>query len=110
VLAERLELPWSSPDAVAVLRSPELRRTPEEIGALGARLLTAHWRVRQFLHMSREPMDFVAWVPGVEWAELTLVGLEVAERDLAIGGGPITQADPDRVNVTASTSPSAASR
>lgn len=102
VLARRLALPWLSADDVAVLRSPELRRTPEEIDALGARMLTAHWRVRQFMHMSQEPMDYVAWVPGVEWAELTLDGLEVAERDLAIGGEPIVRADPDLVHATSS--------
>ena len=102
VLGDRLEWPWSAAADVAVLRSPELRRSPEELDALSARLLTAHWRVRQFMNMSQEPMDYVAWVPGVEWAELSLDGLEVAERDLAIGGEPITRADPDHVHATSS--------
>ena len=102
LLAERLALPWTSASEVVVMHAPELRRAPEEIAAAGTMLLTAHWRVRQFMHVDPSPMDFVAWVPGAEWADLSLDGLEVAERDLAIGGEPIARADPDRVQMTAS--------
>jgi hypothetical protein len=102
LLAERLALPWTSASEVVVMHAPELRRAPEEIAAAGTMLLTAHWRVRQFMHVDPSPMDFVAWVPGAEWADLSLDGLEVAERDLAIGGEPIAGADPDRVEMTAS--------
>jgi Domain of unknown function (DUF4272) len=102
VLAERIGWPWASAADVAVLRSPRMARSPDEIDALGVRLLTAHWRVRQFMHISQEPMDYVAWVPDAQWAELSLDGLEVADRDLAIRGEPITRADEDLVHATSS--------
>ena len=99
-LSADLELPWSDGEAMpSLLRSPHLRPTAE-IERLDARLLTAHWRVRNFLSIDPGPMDYVAWVPGVEWAQLSLDGLEVIDRDLAIGGVPIAAADRDRVALT----------
>jgi len=101
-LAERLRLPWGSAAEIGILSSPELRRSPAEIDALDTMLLTAHWRVRQFTHIDPKPMDYVAWVPGVEWAQLSLEGLDVVDRDLAIGGVPITRADGDAISTTGS--------
>lgn len=96
-LSAQLELPWTAVDAApSLLRSPHLRPAAD-IERLDTLLLTAHWRVRNFLAVDPGPMDYVAWVPGVEWAPLSLDGLEVVDRDLAIGGLPIAAADPERV-------------
>ena len=101
VLAERLGLPWKSAADVGIVRSPHLRPAAD-LDKLDAQLLTAHWRVRQFLQLDPAPMDYVSWVPDVQWAQLSLDGLEVRDRDLAIGGLPITEADPERVQTASS--------
>lgn len=99
-LGEALELPWA-PGDVAVLRSPHLRPAAD-LERLDTLLLTAHWRVRHVLHVDPAAMDYVAWVPGVEWAPLSLEGLEVVDRDLAVGGVPIAAAGRDLVQTAES--------
>lgn len=94
-VARALDLPWSDPSDVRAVRSPHLRLTAD-LHDLDTQLLTAHWRVRQF-GLDGVALDYVSMVPTFEWAQLSLDGLAVADGDLAIGGDPIAEADPDHV-------------
>lgn len=72
--------------------SPMLR-PEDEIGQLAAQMLAVHWRLREFYHISRTPIDFVKW--GREsylgqWADVT--GIRLIDGDLAIRTDPIAKA------------------
>ena len=65
-------------------------------------LLAVHWRIRQFIHIDPQPIDFAAFADGVEWATFRVERLPLIDGDLAIAGRPITAAEPDAVALAGS--------
>jgi hypothetical protein len=63
--------------------------------AYANKALAIMWRLRQFAHIEQQPLDFADFARSVEWATFNLEGVALCERDLAIGGRPITDADPE---------------
>jgi hypothetical protein len=64
--------------------------------------LAINWRMREFTQAEQKPIDFAAFARGVQWAEFNLKGVPLANGDLAIGGKPIIDAEPDGISATAS--------
>ena len=75
-----------------LLASPTLRPA-DEIDALAEQLFAAHWRLVQFrldgLAMDFEELGETAW-----FGPLLIAGLPLVDRDLAIRGSTIADADP----------------
>ncbi len=80
--------------------SPSLRPA-DELARAERRLLAIHWRVRE-LQVSPGPVDFVRFSQEAWFGAFDLFGIAVAERDLAVGGAPIVEADEAVVRITAS--------
>lgn len=89
-----------SQDAPAVLRTPRLR-TPEELDWMGRRLLGIHWRMVDWRVRPRA-MDFAHFAKTCWFGGFDLSGIPLSARDLAIGGRPIAQADPELFSLTTS--------
>jgi hypothetical protein len=82
------------------LATPRLRSS-DEIETLRRQLLGIHWRLRE-LGQSTKPVDFAAfarknWFGGFEMGDIAL-----ASGDLAIGGKPVTAAEPERLRLAGS--------
>ena len=59
----------------------------EEIEAWADTTLTLHWRLRQRRHSpDLNSMDLVDYASNCKWGNLRLDGLELLDRDLAVGG------------------------
>ncbi|HEX8348753.1 MAG TPA: DUF4272 domain-containing protein [Hymenobacter sp.] len=67
-------------------------RSPEEIEHYGSIALTIHWRLRQF-GLQPEAIDFEAFVRGAWWGPLSLDGVKLLKKDMAIQNKPISKAD-----------------
>jgi hypothetical protein len=87
-----------APDAATP--APSLRNA-DELERAERRLLAIHWRLRE-LQVSPGPVDFVRFSQDAWFGAFDLFGIAVAERDLAVGGAPISRADDDLVRITAS--------
>jgi hypothetical protein len=83
-------LGFLKPREETVLHEPRLRSV-EEITALSDQIFTLHWRLRQF---SLEPaaIDFQEFAKTAWFGPLSLDGLHLSEKDLAIQGLPISRA------------------
>jgi hypothetical protein len=78
-----------------IMTPPRLRAT-EEIEWLEKRLLGLHWRLRDF-SLRRSSVDFNRFAREAWFGGFDLDGIPLADGDLAIGGVPISNADPDQV-------------
>ena len=84
----------------AALATPHLR-SPEEIETQRRKLLGIHWRLRE-LKMRPQAADFVAFA-GKNWfGGFSLDGIAIQGTDLAVGGKPISEAEPQLVELTRS--------
>lgn len=89
-------------DAVSPLfDAPQLREIGE-LEQMQSKLLAIHWRLRE--HRAGDPFDFVAFAADNWFGGFDLEGIALAERDLAVGGAPLSQADPEHVELTRSIS------
>ncbi len=61
------------------------------------RLLAIHWRLRDF-SLGPRTMDFREFSRTAWMGPFELEGIPLAGNDLAIGGEPIEQADPEQVH------------
>lgn len=93
-------LGFLQPRAETVLAAPSLRPVAE-IDGMEAHYLTVHWRIREFGLRSRA-IDFADYVRKCEWGPLSLAGLTLVDRDLAIDGVPLVQVDPGRLQAVRS--------
>jgi hypothetical protein len=59
--------------------------------------VAVHWRLRQFVNVEQNAIDFATYARGVEWTTFDLRGVRLVEGDLAIGDLPISRATPDDV-------------
>ena len=84
----------------AAVPTPALRAA-DELARAERRLLAIHWRVRE-LQVSPGPVDFVRFSQEAWFGAFDLFGIAVAERDLAVGGEPISRADEALVRITSS--------
>jgi hypothetical protein len=76
---------------LAALHRPRLRDFTE-IENWADSYLTLHWRLRQF-SLARERVDLVRYVSTCNWAALSLEHLQIRDKDLAIDGVRIDQAE-----------------
>ena len=67
-------------------------RTVEELEHYGSTALTIHWRLRQF-GLQPEAIDFKEFVRGAAWGPLSLNGVNLSKKDLAIQNTTISRAD-----------------
>lgn len=72
-------------------------RDPEELEWMAKRLLGIHWRLRQF-SIKPESMDFKAFSEDCWFGSFDLEGIDLADSDLAIGGTPIADCDPEIID------------
>ncbi|MFY0565381.1 DUF4272 domain-containing protein [Archangium lansingense] len=93
LITKKLGLMGDQPSPV--LATPKLR-TPEELRRMERRLLALHWRLRDF-SLRPQAMDFIEFSRTAWMGPFELEGIQLAGNDLAIGGKPIAQADPQRV-------------
>lgn len=71
-------------------------RADAAIEVLRRQLLTVHWRLVE--HRLRPgPIDLAAVATQHSWGPLTVEGLPLVDGDLAIGGRPVAEADPEDV-------------
>jgi hypothetical protein len=84
----------------AALASPRLR-APAELDRMGGRLLGLHWRLVDF-RVAPRALDFRAFSRKCWFGSFDLEGIPLAGDDLAIGGRPISEADPQLVRLTES--------
>ena len=68
-------------------------RSITELEHYGSVALTTHWRLRQF-GLRHEAIDFEDFVRGAMWGPLSLDGIKLLKKDIAIQGKPIAKADP----------------
>lgn len=94
LIREKLGLLGEQPPPV--LAAPTLR-TPEELKRMERRLLAIHWRLREFSLRPRA-MDFREFSRTAWMGPFELEGIPLAGNDLAIGGKPIAEAEPDQVS------------
>jgi uncharacterized protein DUF4272 len=94
LIREKLGLLSEQPPPV--LTAPRLR-APEELKRMERRLLAIHWRLREFSLRPRA-MDFREFSRTAWMGPFELEGIPLAGNDLAIGGKPIAEADPERVH------------
>lgn len=64
--------------------------------------LAIHWRLRHFVQIQQESMDFLAHSRCVEWADFNLQGVRLIDGDLAIGELPIISATSSDVALASS--------
>lgn len=76
-------------------------RPADELERAERRLVGIHWRVRE-LQVSPGPVDFVRFSQDAWFGDFDLFGIPVMDRDLAVGGAPISRADDDLVRITSS--------
>ncbi|PZR04362.1 MAG: hypothetical protein DI536_34435 [Archangium gephyra] len=76
-------------------------RPAGEIEALRRALLGIHWRLVEF-RVKPGPVDFVAFAQKNWFGGFSLSGVALADKDLAVGGVPLSQAEPQQVGLTSS--------
>ena len=76
-------------------------RPPDELDRLRRRQLAIHWRLRQH-RLAPAAVDLVRLSQADFLGGFDLFGVALAERDLAIGGVPISRADPERIRAATS--------
>ncbi|HVM02920.1 MAG TPA: hypothetical protein VM263_09645, partial [Acidimicrobiales bacterium] len=89
------------PDAAAteaVLRS-STRRHPALVDAEAARQFAIYWRLREFADKG-EALDLEAFARSGQQGPLRFDRVPLLGGDLAVGGRPIADADPDAVEVS----------
>jgi hypothetical protein len=79
----------------AVLTSPTLRPL-EELQRMERRLFVLHWRLRDF-GLKPRAMDFAEFARTAWFGPFDITGIALAEKDLALGGLPISKAPPEQV-------------
>jgi hypothetical protein len=79
-------------DVDDLLESPSLRPA-EEIDTLAEQLFAAHWRLRQF-GLDGRAIDLEEFAATAWFGPLLIAGLPLVDRDLAIRGSAIADADP----------------
>jgi len=67
-------------------------RSSNDLEHYGSIALAVHWRLRQF-SIRPEPIDFEDFVRGAQWGPLSLKGVKLQKKDMAIQGDPISKAD-----------------
>lgn len=67
--------------------------------AFANQALAIDWRLRQFVQVRQEAIDFVDYSRSVEWADFNLQGVRLADGDLAIGELPIILAAPRDIDL-----------
>ena len=87
--------------AEPVAAAPATLRAPAELERLRRRQLAIHWRLRQH-RLAPAAVDLVRLAQADFLGGFDLFGVALAERDLAIGGEPITRADPERIRAAMS--------
>lgn len=88
-------------------KRPEFDRLQESLSidanfdriAFANQALAIHWRLRQFMQVRQEAIDFIDYSRGVEWADFNLQGVPLVDGDLAIGELPIVLADSSDVDL-----------
>jgi hypothetical protein len=81
-------------------KRPEFDRLQEDLAidasfdriAYANQALAIHWRLRQFVQVRQESLDFLDYSRGVEWADFNLQNVRLIDGDLAIGELPIVSA------------------
>lgn len=91
-----------TPYAEAVSRRTRSPHAPTDLDLLATQLLTARWRLVEY-RLRPEPLDLSAFVRDARFGPLTVKGLQLVEGDLAVGGEPLSRADPHLVQLTLST-------
>ena len=89
------------PDAAAtssVLRSCS-RRLDALVDLEAARQYAVHWRLRDFAERG-EALDLAAWARNGQQGQMRFDRVPLLGGDLAVGGRPISDADPDVVEVS----------
>lgn len=82
--------------ARGILQSAKLR-TPEQLATYRTQATMINWRFRnQRLHPRQ--VDFVAMSRSCWIGSFDLVGLQIIDSDLAVGGAPICNVDPERLS------------
>ncbi len=76
-----------------LLANPTLRSS-DELDWQAGRLLGLHWRLRDFT-LRPEAMDFRAFARECWFGSFDLTGIPLIDNDLALGGVPLTAADPE---------------
>ncbi|MGE5191561.1 MAG: DUF4272 domain-containing protein [Deltaproteobacteria bacterium] len=84
-------------DASRTLIETAAFRPPAEISAMATHQLMFHWRLRDF-SLRPVAMDFVEFSKRSWIGEFDVTGFSIAKGDLALGGKPIAEADPDLIN------------
>jgi hypothetical protein len=93
--------PLAPPDDPAAPAPTPALRPGDELERAERRLVAIHWRVRE-LQVSPGPVDFVRFSQEAWFGDFDLFGIPVAERDLAVGGEPISRADDALVRIATS--------
>lgn len=77
--------------AKQLLSEPHLRPA-EELEGYNNAVFSLHWRLRQY-GLTHEPMDFEEFAKTAWFGPLSLEGLRLVDKDLALGSVPIHKAD-----------------
>ncbi len=80
------------PQETTALYTGKLRSTTD-IEHYRSIALTIHWRLRQF-GLRHDAIDFEDFVRGALWGPLSLDGIKLLKKDMAIQGKTISKADP----------------
>ncbi len=78
-------------DTRFVIDSADLRNELD-LRAQGDRIMAAHWRLREY-ELNPNPVDFASMCRDSWFGPIDLSDLPTADKDLALAGLPITQAD-----------------
>jgi hypothetical protein len=65
-------------------------------------LLMLHWRLRDFLHLRPQRMDFAAFSKECWFGSFDIGAFRLIDNDLAIGAAPIDEAGPDELSKVSS--------
>jgi len=76
--------------------APPRLRSPAELDWMARRLTGLHWRLKE-MWTNRTPIDFRSFSRNAWFGGFDLIGITLADDDLAIDGQPITRASRDRV-------------
>lgn len=76
-------------------------RSMGEIAALAARLLTIHWRLVEW-RVNPRPIDLAGFVERASWGPLSIDGVPLLDKDLAIAGVAFAAAPAERIRLATS--------
>jgi hypothetical protein len=89
-------LGFPAADRTAQLLAHSSLRSPAELSALSGKLFSIHWRLRQF-RLEPKRIDFAEFARTAWFGPLNIDGVDLVERDLALGGLPIWTAPAELV-------------